>query len=609
MPRGAYGLGLTLEVAHSGVERRPDERADGPGQLGPALRRRDVRSVHAPQAAEPTAASRRSTLSAADAANLTVVPEQRRQDQHRGRPVQREPAVEPGLAVPDGQARRRALPAHDPGPADVPAPAERDRPGWRLRPDRSRASQFIFGGDSHLYVPNGGLEVCAGPNPTNEGTGKQIAVYGVPATPRLVPTVGDGHDRRRDELDQRAAHRRGLRARVGDDPVQRHRDAAVPGLHGARRLLDRHGRAPRVVQPADRDRIDRAAVPGADHERIGVLRRDERDRSGAGNQAQTFDVSSCMKASNHIASAYDVKWSARGSGQLLGATCPQLDGIEFIVTLDADRPEHDAAPAEGLHHRRRRTSGTASSAPGLRAAARWTRRSGTSCRAGGAGSRSRARSTRRRPRSTSTTPTSTTRSRAVASSPATCGSGASSTASGYNEPAFSNWIDTDRLGAPGGVLRLRQVERRVHAGGRDPQGPGRGELRSRDEHADRHELVGQRGLDRRYRTVCVAALWRLCRLGPSRPGLAGSVWDPEGPHGTPAAPHAAPLRDPRPRWDRHRRVPRRARARASRRSPGAASTRARSGRCSRSSTSRRRSTTPTATTSTRSGCATAARPS
>jgi hypothetical protein len=52
--------------------------------------------------------------------------------------------------------------------------------------------QFIFGGDSRVYVPNGGLELCAGPNPTNAGSGQQIAVVGVPATPRMVPTAVTG---------------------------------------------------------------------------------------------------------------------------------------------------------------------------------------------------------------------------------------------------------------------------------------------------------------------------------------------------------------------------------------------------------------------------------
>ncbi len=48
--------------------------------------------------------------------------------------------------------------------------------------------QFVFGGDSHVYVPNGGLEICAGTNTSNELTGQQIGVYGVPAVPRLIPS-------------------------------------------------------------------------------------------------------------------------------------------------------------------------------------------------------------------------------------------------------------------------------------------------------------------------------------------------------------------------------------------------------------------------------------
>lgn len=49
-------------------------------------------------------------------------------------------------------------------------------------------AQLIFGSDSHVYVPDGSLEVCAGPYPTNPGDHQQIALYGVPAVPDLRPT-------------------------------------------------------------------------------------------------------------------------------------------------------------------------------------------------------------------------------------------------------------------------------------------------------------------------------------------------------------------------------------------------------------------------------------
>jgi hypothetical protein len=52
--------------------------------------------------------------------------------------------------------------------------------------------QFIFGGDSHVYMPDGTAELCAGPSPGNPGqpgyTAQQIALYGIPPTPDMVPT-------------------------------------------------------------------------------------------------------------------------------------------------------------------------------------------------------------------------------------------------------------------------------------------------------------------------------------------------------------------------------------------------------------------------------------
>jgi Tfp pilus assembly protein PilX len=47
--------------------------------------------------------------------------------------------------------------------------------------------QWIFGGDSRLYVSDGSVELCAGPNPEGSTTNQQIAVYGVPPTKPVVP--------------------------------------------------------------------------------------------------------------------------------------------------------------------------------------------------------------------------------------------------------------------------------------------------------------------------------------------------------------------------------------------------------------------------------------
>lgn len=57
--------------------------------------------------------------------------------------------------------------------------------------------QFIFGGDSHVYVADGQMELCAGPaaddpatpNQNEALTSQQIAFYGVPAVEPLRPTT------------------------------------------------------------------------------------------------------------------------------------------------------------------------------------------------------------------------------------------------------------------------------------------------------------------------------------------------------------------------------------------------------------------------------------
>lgn len=56
--------------------------------------------------------------------------------------------------------------------------------------DKTKAGvQLIFGGDSHVYVPDGSLEACAGPYPESPGDHQQIALYGVPAP---NPVGGNG---------------------------------------------------------------------------------------------------------------------------------------------------------------------------------------------------------------------------------------------------------------------------------------------------------------------------------------------------------------------------------------------------------------------------------
>lgn len=50
--------------------------------------------------------------------------------------------------------------------------------------------QIIFGGQTHVYVPDGSLEVCAGAYPTAPGDHQRIGIYGIPAVPPLLGDPG-----------------------------------------------------------------------------------------------------------------------------------------------------------------------------------------------------------------------------------------------------------------------------------------------------------------------------------------------------------------------------------------------------------------------------------
>jgi hypothetical protein len=55
--------------------------------------------------------------------------------------------------------------------------------------DRTKpGGQLIFGGESHVYVADGSIEVCAGPDPDAPATRQVIGIYGVPAVETLRPT-------------------------------------------------------------------------------------------------------------------------------------------------------------------------------------------------------------------------------------------------------------------------------------------------------------------------------------------------------------------------------------------------------------------------------------
>ncbi|WP_426574841.1 hypothetical protein [Aquihabitans sp. McL0605] len=50
-------------------------------------------------------------------------------------------------------------------------------------------AQFILGGDSHIYVADGNLQVCAGAFPTNPEDHQQIGIWEAPALPPIQPST------------------------------------------------------------------------------------------------------------------------------------------------------------------------------------------------------------------------------------------------------------------------------------------------------------------------------------------------------------------------------------------------------------------------------------
>jgi len=73
------------------------------------------------------------------------------------------------------------------------SPARFDFPG--MCDPNEPGVQFLFGGDSHIYLPNGTFELCAGPNPSGTLTNQRIAMYGLRPVDPLKPsstTASDG---------------------------------------------------------------------------------------------------------------------------------------------------------------------------------------------------------------------------------------------------------------------------------------------------------------------------------------------------------------------------------------------------------------------------------
>jgi hypothetical protein len=341
VPRGAYGLGLTLEVAHSALNvdrmNAPTVSVNwgqlfGGGTCGPYT-----------LAKPPSDGSIATvTLSPADTANLTAC--LNNGDKINTAVVQYNVSRPWNQGAPYPTAKldgaRFQLTTQD--QPTFPRPPSATDPGGDCDP-AAPGAQFIFGGDSHLYVPNGGLEVCAGPNPTDEGNGKQIAVYGVPATPRLVPTAvtstSSGVTTPSNAL--RIAEGSGLAPAYipySGNEVLRFPGYTTPTGYSIAKVELRASYNPQSATPTFQVQTTSGSTFCGPTTAQNV----------AGNKAYVYDVTPCMTASNHLASAYDVKWNVgSASGSCSGVTCPQLDGIELIVTLQPTDPNTTLRPQYG----------------------------------------------------------------------------------------------------------------------------------------------------------------------------------------------------------------------------------------------------------------------
>ncbi len=342
VPRGSYNAGIDLQIAHAATNRdhmnAPSIQVDyqyigtfglkstgtcGPYTLDKPPANGAIESKKLSQMTNGAvmAANLSACLNTGDKINSAVV---------------RYNANRPAFGSTDAVARldgvQLLVTAQD-QPTFPRPPSETDN-GGDCDPE-GPGVQFIFGGDSRVYVPNGGLELCAGPNPDNPGSGQQIAVYGVPATPRLVPTAASG----------------------GTSPANAKLIAENPTLQYATMTS---GQAvtlsyPGFTTPAGYSVASvqmRASFDASTAATVALQSSGGSTFSGTGcsnsvsnasgvtsNPVQTklIDVTGCLTASGRLGNPYLVRWQAAGSNS-------KLDGVEFIVTLAPTNPDTTLRP-------------------------------------------------------------------------------------------------------------------------------------------------------------------------------------------------------------------------------------------------------------------------
>jgi hypothetical protein len=334
VPRGAYGEGIQLEVAQSGTN---VDRMNSPtvqvnwgslfngGTCGPYTLAKPPAdgSIAIATLSTADATNLNGCLNTGDRINTAVVQYNVSRPWFNGAPYP--------TAKLDGA--RFVLTTHS--QPTFPRPPSPTDPGGDC--DSTQAGvQFIFGGDSHVYVPNGGMEVCAGPNAQDKGNGKEIAVFGVPSVPRLVPSSVNGTTgsvtSANDAL--RIAEGSGLAAAnisKGGTETLRFPGYSVPSGYSVTSVALRASYNPGGTQPSFQIKTTGGST---------ICNTTNVGNSG-GIQANTYDVTSCLKSS--LGSAFNVQWNA-GSGSGSG---PQLDGVEFVVTISPTDPNANLRPQSG----------------------------------------------------------------------------------------------------------------------------------------------------------------------------------------------------------------------------------------------------------------------
>ena len=355
-------------------QRRRDERADGPGQLRPALRRRHVRAVPAGQAAGRRQHRGRSSRPSPDRlANLSAC-------LNTGDNIN-SALVQYNVSRPGNQASPYPTAKLDGAPSSSPRRTRR-RPSRVLRARRTAAATATprRPGRSSSSVATAGSTCRTAasrsargqPRRPGERQGDRALRASRPprgcrpqASLRRAPTSASTTRRTRTRSPNRCSRVR--RPRVPRRPTSsspvpatpRNGDLALRGytpppgtpcegraarvLRQRRLLLDQHlrhqlqrhpvGVRPRRVLELGRLHADPERRPG---QRTCRPRPTTRRRASP-RRGSRAPSTSCGTPRRPVAAAPAVN--------------EQLDGIEVIVTLDPDRPEREAAARERLHHR------------------------------------------------------------------------------------------------------------------------------------------------------------------------------------------------------------------------------------------------------------------